>query len=118
MHGCQYILHDGLVVTVNDAEGPKPTLVEARINTLYIVNSVSPDIRKLFVSPAFTVTEICLIVELYVIVYDVITPYGSSGSDHVRETVVELTTAPLKSLGGSPGTKDQRKISSCFMVTK
>ena len=45
MHGCQYILHDGLVVTVSDAEGPTPTLVEARINTVYIVNSSSPDIK-------------------------------------------------------------------------
>ena len=60
-------------------------------------------------SRAFTVTEICLPVELYVIVYDVITPCGSNGSDHVRETAVELTTVPLKLLGGSPGTKDQKK---------
>ena len=118
MHGCRLILHDGLVVTVNDAEGPEPTLVEARINTLYIVNSSSPDIKKLFVSLAFTVTEICPPVELYVILYDMIMPCGSSGSDHVRETAVELTTAPLKSLGGSPGTKDQRKISSCFKIIK
>ena len=38
--------------------------------------------------------------------YDVIIPCGSSGSDHVRETAVELTTVPLKLLGGSPGTKE------------
>ena len=57
-------------------------------------------------SLAFTVTEIRLPVELYVIIYDVIIPYGSSGSDHVRETAVELTTAPLKLPGGSPGTKE------------
>ena len=63
----------------------------------------------MFASLAFTVTEICLPVKLYIIVYDVITPCGSSGSDHVRETAVELTTVPLKLLGGSPGTKDQKK---------
>ena len=63
----------------------------------------------MFASLAFTVTEICLPVELYIIVYDMITPCGSSGSDHVRETAVELTTVPLKLLGGSPGTKDQKK---------
>jgi len=39
----------------------------------------------------------------YVIVYDVIIPYGCRGSDHVREMAVELRTAALKSLGGSPG---------------
>ena len=49
----------------------------------------------MFASLAFTVTEICLPVELYIIVYDVITPCGSSGSDHVRETAVELTTLSL-----------------------
>ena len=40
---------------------------------------------------------------MYVIVYDVIMPYGCRGSDHVREMAVELRTAALKSLGGSPG---------------
>ena len=42
--------------------------------------------------------------------YDVISPCGNNGSDHVSETAVELTTVPLKLVGGSPGTKDQRKM--------
>ena len=65
-------------------------------------------------SLAFTVTEICLPVELYVIVYDVITPCGSNGSDHVRETAVELTTVTLKLLGELPGTKDEKKNIKLF----
>jgi len=42
-------------------------------------------------------------VSSYVIMYDVTMPCGRSGSDHVREIAVELRTAALKSLGGSPG---------------
>ena len=69
-------------------------------------------------SLAFTVTEICLPVELYAIVYDVIPPCGNSGSDQVSKTAVELTTVALKLIGGSPGTKDQRKILGCLKITK